>query len=216
MRKLVNATIGFFIGTMLSLGAAGALVTAFQLPMLHFSAVVGACVLGALLGAAAFSGKRGGALLLLLGALAGGYLWRQGDLWDQTRYLLELISQVYNQAYHWGYLVLLSGAPAPAGLDLPVAALGAAMALLGSWTVCREQTGALALCASILTLTPCLVVTDTVPAPSYLYPTHPPIYAALAPSTAPFVPCARLEPNSITALPCAARTILLAFVAISV
>lgn len=167
MRKLVNATIGFFIGTMLSLGAAGALVTAFQLPMLHFSAVVGACVLGALLGAAAFSGKRGGALLLLLGALAGGYLWRQGDLWDQTRYLLELISQVYNQAYHWGYLVLLSGAPA--GLDLPVAVLGAAMALLGSWTVCREQTGALALCASILTLTPCLVVTDTVPAPSYLY-----------------------------------------------
>lgn len=169
MRKLVNAAMGFLVGAMLSLGAAGALATAFPLPMLRFPAVAGACVLGALLGAAAFSGKRGGALLLLLGALAGGYLWRQGDLWLQTRHLLDLVSRVYNQAYHWGYLVLLEGTPAPAGVDLPVAVLGVLMALLGSWTVCRGQTGALVLCASILTLTPCLVVTDTVPAPIYLY-----------------------------------------------
>ena len=45
-------------------------------------------------------------------------------------------------------------------------------------------------------------------------PAHPPIYAARAPYTAAAVPCALLVPNSITGRPAAARTILLAFVAI--
>ena len=45
-------------------------------------------------------------------------------------------------------------------------------------------------------------------------PTHPPMYAARAPITAASFPCARLEPNSATARPSAARTILFALVAI--
>ena len=47
-------------------------------------------------------------------------------------------------------------------------------------------------------------------------PPHPAMYAALAPSIAASVPCARLEPNSRTVLPAAALTMRLAFVAISV
>ena len=44
---------------------------------------------------------------------------------------------------------------------------------------------------------------------------HPAIYAALAPFIAPELPCARLDPNSDTALEPDALTILDAFVAIS-
>ena len=47
-------------------------------------------------------------------------------------------------------------------------------------------------------------------------PAHPPMYAALAPSIAPLAPWARREPNSSTALPCAALTMRFALVAIRV
>ena len=43
---------------------------------------------------------------------------------------------------------------------------------------------------------------------------QPPIYAALAPRIAASAPCARLDPNSLTSLPFAARRSLAAFVAI--
>ena len=48
---------------------------------------------------------------------------------------------------------------------------------------------------------------------THAVPAHPPIYAALAPYIAAEGPCARLVPNSMTPLPSAARTILLALVA---
>lgn len=64
-------------------------------------------------------------------------------------------------------------------------------------------------------MVPLIGIPNSLPARTVALPTAPPMYAALAPYTAESMLWALRAPKSDTARPAAARTILLAFVAIS-
>ena len=161
--RRVTALLAAVLASLLSLGAVGCVVTAFDLSLKSALAVALVCVGAAVFCAGAFSWKHGGMAVLLLGALLAGYLWRQGEAAEQVRQLISRISHVYDQAYDWGVLSL-TDAPWDAGFaDLPMGILGAVIALSGAWTVCRGENTLFAIVPALLPLYACLVVTDTVP-----------------------------------------------------
>ena len=166
---VVTAAIAAALAFCAGLGAAGCVISAFGLVIERFPALVLTCLLAACLSALAFSWKRGGALLLLAAALAAGYLWRRGEAAQQLLQLIYRISYVYDRAYHWGYLQLTEG-PWDAGTaDLPMAILGAMVAAAVAWSVCRKVSPVFSIVLALLPLELCMVVTDTVPAPPYLF-----------------------------------------------
>ncbi|MGN1020960.1 MAG: transglutaminaseTgpA domain-containing protein [Aristaeellaceae bacterium] len=167
--KWVTAFLAAALACLLSLGSVGCVVTAFELPLESAQAVASACIGSALLCAIAFRWKQGSIAVLLLGGLLAGYLWRQGQAWEQLLQLISRLSYVYDQAYGWGALSLTE-APWDAGYaDLPMGILGAVIALAGAWTVSRGENALFAVAPALLPLFACLVVTDTVPSAPFLF-----------------------------------------------
>lgn len=160
----VAAALGFCAG----LGAAGCIISAFDLTITAFPALLLICLTAAVASALAFSWKRGTTVLLLILALLAGYLLRRGEAWAQLKQLVYRLSYVYDQAYHWGYLPLTE-LPWDAGAaDLPMAIWGGLTAMAVCWCVCRRHTALFPLALGLVTLAPCVVVTDTVPASGWL------------------------------------------------
>ena len=167
--RRVTALLAAVLASLLSLGAVGCVVTAFDLSLKSAQAVALVCVGAAVFCAGAFSWKHGGMAVLLLGALLAGYLWRQGEAAEQVLQMISRISHVYDQAYGWGVLSL-TDTPWDAGFaDLPMGILGAVIALSGAWTVCRGEHTLFAIVPALLPLYACLVVTDTVPDAQWLF-----------------------------------------------
>lgn len=165
----VTAFLAAVLACLLSLGAVGCVVTAFDLPLKSAQAVALACIGSAFFCAGAFRWKQGGMAVLLVGGLLAGYLWRRGQAWEQLLQLISRLSHVYDQAYGWGTLAL-TDAPWDAGFtDLPMGILGAVISLAGAWTVCRGEHPLFAIAPALLPLFSCLVVTDTVPSAPFLF-----------------------------------------------
>ncbi|MGM9578266.1 MAG: transglutaminaseTgpA domain-containing protein [Evtepia sp.] len=165
--KWVTAFLAAVLACLLSLGAVGCVITAFDLPLKSAQSVALACVGSAFFCAAAFRWKHGGIAVLLAGGLLAGYLWRRGQAWEQILLLIRRLSYVYDQAYGWGTLSLPDTA---AGFtDLPMGILGAFIALAGAWTVSRGENALFAIAPALLPLFACLVVTDTVPGAPFLF-----------------------------------------------
>ena len=156
----VAAALGFCAG----LGAAGCVISAFGLRITAFPALILICLTAAVFSALAFSRKRGTTALLLILALLAGYLWRRGEAWAQLKQLVYRLSYVYDQAYHWGYLPLTELPWNAGAADLPMAIWGALTAMAVCWCVCRRHTALFPFVLDLVTLAPCVVVTDTVPA----------------------------------------------------
>lgn len=167
--KLVTAFFAAALAFLLSMGAAGSMATAFFLDGWELRMLAAACAVSAVFCAACFSWKRGWVLALLAAALAGGYLWRLGELSQQFWQLVYRISHIYNQAYHWGVFKLVDTAWDAGTVAQPMAVLGAGLAAAAAWSVCRGQSAAVPVCLSLLPLLLCVVVTDTVPGTPYLY-----------------------------------------------
>lgn len=163
--RWVTGIIAAALSFLLSWGAVGGLISAFQLPLADPRLPIAACAAAALLGGAAFSGRQG-YLVLLAGAAAGFVLWRQGEFLGQLLRLLHHISDYYQRAYGW---IAFSDAAAAPGAEQPAAVLGGALALITAWTVCRGESSFFPLSAASLPLLACLVVTDTVPGAGYLF-----------------------------------------------
>lgn len=167
--KRVTAGVAAVLAFCISLGAAGCMVSGFELTLKSYPALVLTCAASALFCATAFSWKRGGILVLCALALAAGWLWRQGETAEQFWQLLYRISYLYNKAYHWGYFQLVN-TPWNAGFaDLPMGILGALLAMVVSWTVCRGKSSVWTIILALLPLFSCLVITDTVPSEGYLF-----------------------------------------------
>lgn len=167
--KILTGVIAFILAMVLALGAVGCLVTAFSLNLESFGRVISCCALASLFCAFFFSFRHGCIPVALAGAAWIGYQWRLGEFGEELRQLIYRISHVYNQAYHWGVIQLVDTPWDAGAADLPMIALGIALAAAVTWTVCRGKGGALPVCLSLTPLLLCVVVTDTVPSERDLY-----------------------------------------------
>lgn len=167
--KWIGMLQGFVFGFVLSFTAVASVVTAFDmqvnlwtLALVCFaaSAVAGLCYTLplALAPAGAF-------------AVALGYFWQKGSLEMTVESLLYRLSLQYHRGYNWG-LIRWSGRVAEEmelTLPLGLCLLGALLAILVCYSVCRRKSLLPAFVLDILLLGVCFVVNDTVPAAACLY-----------------------------------------------
>ena len=147
--------------------AVGCLRSAFQLPMAARQPVLLVWLLWAVLCSTVLFRRWGGALLLALAAVGAAWLWYGGVFGPQTVSLLGTLAKAYDGGYGFGVPQALQ-VPRTAP-DLPLAVLGMAAILAVSRSVCRRRGNVLPVLLLLLCLALCLVVTDTVPAPRYLF-----------------------------------------------
>lgn len=159
--RILTGVIALLLGVSMALGMMGCLTTAFSLPLENSGKAAISCVLVCLFGVCCFSFRHGGLLVLLAAAGAIGYQWRLGEFWEELCTLVYRISQVYNNAYHWGVLQL--GEVTGSRIDLPITALGSVLGAAAVWSVCRGKGGSFPVCLSLFPLLLCVVVTDTSP-----------------------------------------------------
>lgn len=105
------------------------------------------------------------------GALVCGYLWRKGSLELTIESLLYRLSRQYNQAYGWGLIrwTMRTADDMEPTLGLSLCLLGALIAMVTAWSVCRRKPGIIPIIAGGIPLAACLVVTDTIPDGIWLY-----------------------------------------------
>jgi transglutaminase-like putative cysteine protease len=159
--KWISCLLGVGLAFVLSFGALGCLISAFELEM-SFAALAFGCGLVSLLGCC-YLLKRGDALVVCLTALVLGYLWRRGTLITSVETLAYALSVRYDGGYGWGILGKPSGT-----VDAAVLLLAADIALTTVRCVCRRDTAFTALTFALVPLLACMVVTDTVPGVPYL------------------------------------------------
>ena len=159
--RWISCLVGMGLAFVLSLGAMGCLVSAFEMEISPGSLAL-CCGFASLLGGC-YLLKRGDALLVCLGALALGYLWRKGTLVTSFETLAFVLSTRYDGGYGWGILGRWSGT-----VDVAVGVIGWLIALATSRSVCRRDTAFTPLSLALVPLLACMVVTDTVPGTGYL------------------------------------------------
>ena len=162
--RLLNALTGTLLGLWVAVGSVGCLVTAFGLPLESPGLLLWCGILFAVFCALLLQWKRGGLVLLGLGALAAGYVWYRGFPMDSFASLLSRLTEIYDRAYGWGVFPA-----AEAASDLPMALAGGLMILTVTRSVCRGTGAAIPLLTAVLLFVPCVVVTDTVPDAPWLF-----------------------------------------------
>lgn len=166
-RKIwVTAGIAAALAFLIAFGAVGCVVSGFDLPLDSYAKVVLICGAASVFCAAAFSLKWGGAAVLCALALGAGYVWKQDEAAEQLFGLLYRMTSVYGNAYGWDPVQLADGA---AAVDIPMAVLGILLSAAVTWSVCRKLGAVLPVAASLIPLSACMVVTDTVPDVQYLF-----------------------------------------------
>ena len=166
-RKIwVTAGIAAARAFLIAFGAVGCVVSGFDLPLDSYAKVVLICGAASVFCAAAFSLKWGGAAVLCALALGAGYVWKQDEAAEQLFGLLYRMTSVYSRAYGWDPVQLSDGA---AAVDIPMAVLGVLLSAAVTWSVCRKLGAVLPVAASLIPLSACMVVTDTVPDVQYLF-----------------------------------------------
>lgn len=151
-----------------SVSCAACPLTAFDLSVQHFWALILYCGLATGCGSLLFTRRRGDLIAAGLLALAAGYLWHLDAFWQELSSLLAQITRRYHQAYGWG-VVTLKGYPTSGPVDLPLQVIGILAGLSVSYVMLRRRSVLYTLPALILPLSSCLVVTDTPPHALWLY-----------------------------------------------
>lgn len=164
--RLLTLAVSVLLSFAAAFGAAGCLVSAFELPLEGSLAPV--ILAAALLGSVLLSFRHGGLVLLCLAALLWGYVYHDGRAAQQLSQLICHLTTIYDRAYGWGYLVLSEQAGDAAFFDWPVGLLGALTALAVSRCICLQTSVWLPVLVSLVPVVPCIVVTDTVPGIPYL------------------------------------------------
>lgn len=162
--KLRTFLVSALLAAALALGSVGAFATAFEL--LPEVPVRVALILAAvsLLGALLCPRRHGTLLLLCAGGLMLGYLWRTGDLPTAVEGMLDTVTGIYDRAYGWGS----TGFGVRGSTDLLMTVWGSFIALGTARAVSCRKSALWGLVPAVVGFFPCLVVTDTVPAPGFL------------------------------------------------
>lgn len=161
----INHLIGAVFAVVLSVSAVGNLVTGYDLEVKSLLLLFLFCVSCSFLSALLFRFKFGGALLLFMTALLSWKILKEGILWDQVQSLAYLISKHYHDVYDWPVV----GQSLSETVDLPLMVLALWASFSVSWTVCRREHIVFLMPPVILPLLICLVTTDRVPDPIFLY-----------------------------------------------
>lgn len=162
LEKPLTALTAAVLALVIAAGALGCLVTAFDLPLAAPDRLALTCGITALLSAGILSLRWGNPILACLMALAAGYIWQDGRAWEQTRVLLNILTSVYSRAYGWGIVPLPEGVTVFA-VDWPLAILGSLIVITVCSSVCCRLSAVLPVAVTVLAMSPCMVVTDTVP-----------------------------------------------------
>lgn len=160
-RVLIPGLLGFLI----SLCCVGCTVTGFGLSDCPMGTLVLFCIAAAVVGTILSSVKWGAAVTALLLAAAAGFLWYDGNFVPQLSTLLYRISSRYASAYGW----VVVGEELGSAPWYPLAAMGAAAAVLTVWSVSRHRGAGVIALPVALCAGSCFVVTDTVPDSGYLF-----------------------------------------------
>ena len=163
LEKIRTPLTGILLAVMISCGAAGCLLTAFDLNLESRTGLWLVCAATALICGIAFPWKWGGTAVLCLMALWAGYLWQRGEAGRQILQLVYRISHSYDLAYDCGELKLLDTAWNAGYADIPLQLTGCMVAAAVCRGVCRGRRTWPAVACALLPLIPCLVVTNTVP-----------------------------------------------------
>lgn len=161
----INHLIGAVFAFVLSVSAVGNLVTGYDLEVKSLLLLFLFCAACSFLCALLFRFQFGGALLLFMTALLSWKILKEGILWDQVQSLAYLISSHYHEVYDWPVV----GQSLSETVDLPLMVLALWASFSVSWTVCRREHIVFLMPPVILPLLICLVTTDRVPDPVFLY-----------------------------------------------
>ncbi len=168
-KKWILTLQGFGFGFVLSFTAVASIVTAFGMQVdLWTLALV--CFAASAVASLCYTLPLS---LVPAGALAAalGYFWQKGSLEMTAESLLYRLSLQYHRGYNWG-LIRWSGRVAEEmeqTLPLGLCLLGAVLAILVCYSLCRRKSLLPALILDILLLSVCFVVNDTVPSSACLY-----------------------------------------------
>lgn len=161
----INHLIGAVFAFVLSVSAVGNLVTGYDLEVKSLLLLFLFCASCSFLSALLFRFQFGGALLMFMTALLSWKILKEGILWDQVQSLAYLISSHYHEVYDWPVV----GQSLSETVDLPLMVLALWASFSVSWTVCRREHIVFLMPPVILPLLICLVTTDRVPDPIFLY-----------------------------------------------
>ena len=167
--KISSFVWSFLLSFAVSFGAVSCLITGFQMAVDLGTVALWSAVASALC-SLCYSMPLG---LLPISALSliCGVLWQQGPLETSFEALLYRISRQYHKAYDWGVIKLnhLVADEMELQLWLIVCILAVVIAMVASRCVCRGKSAVLPSLTALTLLAACLVVTDTVPNPAYLF-----------------------------------------------
>ena len=166
--KFLTALTAVLLALAITLGAAGCLVSAFDLEIWDSLGLFALYAAGAVLCAGLLSFRRGSIILVCLLALAGGYIYHDGLALQQFQQLTADLCAIYDRAYGWGVPQLPELEEAARYVDWPLAILGTLITASVCESVCRRRSAAFPVLLTILSLCTCVVVTDTVPGALWL------------------------------------------------
>lgn len=163
---LLHRLTAFSLAALLSLGAVGCLVSAYDFQV-TWGSIVGVCLLGAALGAFFCCNRPAMVIGLMVIATALWQLWR-GGLAPHTEAVLYYISKLLHQSYGTGYLIYWSDQP-PFLQDTTAFFMGSGMliAFFGSWALSKNRSLP-ALLSPLPLLIASLPITDMAPKPIWL------------------------------------------------
>lgn len=169
INRLATPIIGSILSFLLSLSAIACLVTGFDM-VVDLDTIALWCLSAAIIGSVFCALPLQFVPFLAIGIL-GAVLWITGELETSFFALLYRLSRQYNGVHGWGILRLTHGTAEEleGKLWLTLCFLGAVIAIVTAWSVCRRKTviPGILMAASCLGL--CLVVTNTVPDTAWLY-----------------------------------------------
>lgn len=166
--KFLTALTAVLLALVITLGAMGCLVSAFDLELWDARRLLLLFAAMGVLSAVLLSFRRGSIILVCLLALAGGYIYHDGLALQQFRHLAATLCTIYDRAYGWG-VPQLPELPAEAVFaDWPLAILGTLITVSVCESVCRRRSAAFPVLLTVLPLCTCIVVTDTVPGEGWL------------------------------------------------
>jgi hypothetical protein len=150
----------------LGFGAVGCVATGFQLDVASMVTVAAVCLLLALL--TGFLSKENVGFFLLLGLCAMTALGLLMYDVQPLRKLLSSITRIYNLGYGWEHLYP-SVMESPVTVDTALCLVAGVTILLSGWAVRRGKSAIWALAPALLTVSTCIIVTDTVPQEGHLF-----------------------------------------------